>query len=150
MRINYPVHFNGECRVVKRTGFESVEQFKAIAEDMVRNGLYITEIYDKYNIDKDYPQVVSNTFKSSPGQLYMIKLIIEEGIEPHPVFYEREVGKNIKRLMPFYKPQKKVVRKPEKSEAAQIVDQLKDLLDDMASITAELAKAINGQAADAK
>lgn len=136
MGINYTVKFNGEVKNVRRKHYESVEQFEAVAEDMILHGMYNGELCEKYDLNTHYGNLIANTFRDGGGQLYLLKRIIEDDLTPHPEFFDTEVGRNVKALLPLYEPQKKMVRKAPKSEIDQIVDDMKALLDDLAAAIA--------------
>ena len=102
-QVSFRFRFNGVNEQINRKGYHSADQIDAIARDMIRTGIYATELYDKYNLRVHYSNIIQNTFRSGPGQRYLIKLIVEEQETPHPEFWKTEVGKNVSALLPFYK-----------------------------------------------
>ena len=108
--ISFTFKFDGQIYSVNRIGYESVEQFKTIADDMLVNGLYSTALYEKYNPPTHTPQTITNTFRSGPGQMYLLKLILDDQIEPHEDFWSNEVGRNIDRELQKRGATPKVVR----------------------------------------
>ena len=87
--------YDGELHIIKRKGFESEEQFHEICVDMIETGIYESAIYRKYSIPSHYQEVISNTFRQSPGSLYLAKLIIEGEAIPHPDFWRHQAGKAV-------------------------------------------------------
>ena len=86
---------DGNHRQINRQSFESGEQFVIVAKDLLTSGLGIADICRKYELP-DNPTNVDAAFRDGPGQAYLIKLIIEDGLKPHPRFLEYRSGRRVK------------------------------------------------------
>ena len=94
-RIDFRFEFDGQINRINRAGYESVEHFKTVAVDLLQSGLYIAGLHKKHNLPPDMPQLISNSFREGPGQRYLIKLIVEDQIQPHPDFWRNEIGRKL-------------------------------------------------------
>ena len=86
---------DGNDRQINRQSFESTEQFVTVSKDLLTSGLGIADICRKYELP-DNPTNVDATYRDGPGQAYLVKLIIEDGLVPHPRFLEYRSGRRIK------------------------------------------------------
>ena len=93
-RFNY---LGQQCQINRK--YESPQLIDKIIEDLVYDGLYIADINSKRDIE--YPQEVSNTFREGPGQKLLIKFIVENRINPHPRFWQCEIGRNIQNVLTY-------------------------------------------------
>ena len=88
------VDVDGNNRQIGRTLYESNEHFIAVAEDYLTSGLTAAQVCRKHNIGNQTN--VDAAFRDGPGQAYMIKRIIEDGLTPHPQFLSYRSGRRIK------------------------------------------------------
>lgn len=94
-RMEFNFWFDGKPESVKRAGYQDADHFKTVAVDMLQSGLSIAELQRKHNLPSDMPQLISNSFREGPGQRYLIKLIVEDQIQPHPDFWSNEIGRKL-------------------------------------------------------
>ena len=121
-KIRVDFEFEGNPDAVNRAGFESAEQFKQIAHDMVHKGYYVGAIKANYNIGTS--EQFTNAFRAGPGQRYLITLLDQPGVVAHPHFWEREAGRKIALVRPDLKAVKAEVEVIEVPDPQPEVDQI--------------------------
>lgn len=92
--INFNYRFEGELVPVNRSHFASVEDWKAIADHMLVDGRYASDLAREFDIERG--QTIVNSFrKGSSGIKWLLKRIIEDGVVPIDSFWRHEVGRDV-------------------------------------------------------
>lgn len=123
-RIRVEFSHKGRNYIINRKGYQSEQQFRSIAIDLVGEGIYSREIHDRYDLGVEHHQLIPNTFRAGPGLIYLVNLIETGAVVPHNRFWDYEVGRNVrsqlnrkeyvKRPQPAVKRQQPVVETPNK------------------------------------
>lgn len=112
---------NGRTRIVNRSTYKSAQEFKDVADDVLINGLWIGDIGRKYDLNDT--SMIEATFREGPGQAWLVKRIIEDGVTPHPSFSRHRSGQRVLEIVDMMnKEQQEPVDASELKEQPEPVD----------------------------